>query len=1067
MKKTKARTFPDKPLLRLPARMTWIRWGVYCCCFLSGASSLVFEVLWSCQFVTVFGNSSYAVSVVLCAFMMGLGLGGLFGGRLADRITQRVAAFGVLQLIVAGWALAIPSMVARLKVLVPALDALSPESLLLSTLTRFVLSLAILAVPCFLMGMVLPLMARGITWSEQFIGARIGALYGWNTLGAAFGCLAAGFWMLDTLGLRQTNLLAVSTSVLAGLAAFALSKPLSSTEPQSARTLPTTVTPTGRPAKAKRNQPADAPGWLLLSVAFANGLASLACEVLWFRYLSFLILKRPAYVFPTILCIYLMGLGLGALIYYLLAGRIQSGTRALGIIELLLALTVLATFVIGATIFAAGPPRPLNLTGIALITVLVPTVLMGMAFPLLCSLYGRRVQQLGQKVGLLFAVNTAGTVLGSLLPIFVLVPLCGIQTSLLLIALLYGGMGLVLLVSRGASNRPFAAGMAAACAAMVLLFLTFVPSTLCQRVFLATSFYLAGHTDILFYHEGRTGTAVVTQDRVDHCKVVYLNGNAEVPLFYSDELCFKLLGDLGPMFQPDPEQVLMLCFGGGIAAGATACLPEVKSLTVVDLSSSMVKAAGVLTKENNAVLQNPKTHVVIDDGRNYILTAHRRWPVIITDSTHPKTPDSWVLYTQEFYRLVRAHLTGDGIFVQWVPTHGLTIDEYKIILRTFQSVFPHTSLWVTSGMNEQGQFEVYSLLVATPKPLRINVAQLRNRLDAKPVSLDLRPYGLDSVAGFLDGFICTGNTLRHWTGQGPINTDNLPYTYYDTRYSRIGETGLCGFFIQPMESIWPFLTDTGSKKTATLLRDELRLREKANRLALLGRWGEAYNVLPQDIRYQRMRQLYDEGPRYVDALLKTYWNNPRALVFLATLRVSGPDGARAVKPIYDRVLQLDPNNVSALSILGGMHSDAGDMAVAENYLRRAVRLDPKFGAAQYNLALLLDRTGRHVEALAHYEKAALDSESPMFADVWGVCLAQEGHNQEALQWFRRAIEIRPTEIPPRLHLAYLLDQTGHPKKALADARYLVKLDPGNRVFSDLVSQLLAELKSRREALLPP
>jgi spermidine synthase len=1037
--------------------MAWTRVGVYACFFFSGATSLVFEVLWSCQFVTVFGNSSYAVSVVLCAYMTGLGLGGLIGGKIADRITQRMTAFGAVQVAVAGWALAMPLLLARLRVLVPTLAALSPESLLVSTLTRFGLSFAILAVPCFLMGTTLPLLVRVVTNSDRFIGTRVGALYCWNTLGAAFGCLAAGFWMLDTLGLRLTNLWAVGVNILVGLAAFSLSKPLSSASEPVPAAVPRSKL-ISQPAESEPSEQTHVPDLLLLGIAFANGLAGLSCEVLWFRYLAFVILERAAYVFPTILCIYLLGLGLGGLIYSLLAGRIHFSTRALGVIEVLLAISVLATFAAGAWIFAAGPPPPLDLNGLALITVLVPTVLMGMAFPLLCNLYGRRVQKLGRRVGLLFAVNTAGTVLGSLLPIFVLVPLLGIQRSVLLASLLFGGMGLALLACGVGASRRLTAKVSTVYAGAVLLFLTIVPSNLCQRVFLATGFHLGRHTDILFYREGRTGTAVVTRDRANHCKKVYINGMAEVPALYPHQLCFKMLGDLGPMLHPNPDNVLMICFGGGIAAGATTCLPEVKSLTIVDLESSVVEAASLLAEENNGVLQNPKTHVVIDDGRNYIMTARRKWPVIITDSTHPKAPDSWVLYSQEFYHLVRDHLTDDGVFVQWVPMHGLSTVEYKIILRTFQSVFPHASLWVNYGTDEQCQFTSYTLLAATPKPLSINVSRLWNRLNAEPVRLDLEPYGLHTAAGFLDTFLCAEDTLRHWVGDGPINTDDLPYTYYSTGYSNRGQLGL-GEFIEPMEDIWPWLTGTGSEELTKLLHHELALRAKVCRLAFSGRLEESYAVLPEDIRYRRMRRLYEEGPRYIDALLSTYWNNPQGLVSLA-VRVPGPSGAQTIRLIYERVLELDSNNVAALSALGGIHSDAGDLKVAENYLRRAVRLAPKCGRAHYNLALALERTGRHAEALQHYEKAAVVSDYDVIAaNKWGVCLSQEGRIAEALRWFGRAVEIEPAAIPSRLHLVQLLNQTGRTQEALTHARYLVKLDPENKTFLNL----LAGLEQRSKA----
>ena len=169
-------------------------------------------------------------------------------------------------------------------------------------------------------------------------------------------------------------------------------------------------------------------------------------------------------------------------------------------------------------------------------------------------------------------------------------------------------MGLLLLARR-------AAPMAVFFAAVIALYLFAVPSDLCQRVFLATGFNLSGHTDLLFFREGRTGTSVVTRDRINGSKAVYINANPEVPVLYADQICFKMLGDLGPMLHPHPDDVLMICLGGGIAAGAATVLPDVKSLTVVDLESSVVAAAKLLSRENNAALQNPKTRVVIEDGR--------------------------------------------------------------------------------------------------------------------------------------------------------------------------------------------------------------------------------------------------------------------------------------------------------------------------------------------------------------------------------------------------------------------------------------------------------------------
>jgi spermidine synthase len=1032
-------------------RVAWLNLCIYSCFFLSGTTSLVFEVLWSREFVTVFGNSSYAISIVLCAYMAGLGLGGLAGGRLADRIKRRTMFFGMFQAVIAAWALAVPLLLARLRIMTPDLAALFSHSLLVSTLIRFTLSFAILLVPCFLMGATFPLLAREVTRSDQLIGRRVGALYCWNTLGAAFGCLAAGFWMIDTLGLHLTNLTAVGVSLAVAVAACVLSWPIA----RAVGLEPTGATPyelTDPAEEAEHPELKQMTASLLLIVAFLNGVASLMCEVLWVRYLSFL--SSKAYVFPTILCVFLLGMGLGGLVYSVLQRRAGLSTRALGIIEMSLAVSVPATFVGSALIFASGPPEPLSVKGMAFLTVFVPTALMGAAFPLLCSVYGRHVGNLGRRIGLLFALNTAGAVTGSLLPIFVLVPWIGIQWSLLLVSLLYGGMGLALLVSEMPKTKRLTTTAAAVYGVTLLIFIAAVPSNLCQWVFLAKDFSLSKNTDILYYHEGRTGTATLVRDQVNGNKTLWLNGNDEVPLGYCQEICFKMLGDLGPMLQAKPDDVLMICFGGGIAAGTTALMPEVKSITIVDMESCMVQAAALLGKENNDLLQSPKAHVVIDDGRNYIMTTPRKWPVIMSDSTHPKSADSWVLYTHEFYQLVRDHLTPDGVFVEWAPRHGLTMAEYKIIARTFLSVFPHTSLWVSQGMDSKGSFVSYTLLVGTIEPLNIDVAKLQERLKAAPVRQDLERYGLDTPAGFLDSFLCAESTLRSWVGEGPINTDNLPYTQYDTRYSK-GEYTDTAEFIEPMEDIWPNLTNCGSEQVAEQLHQEMELRAKANRLAFLGHWEQAYNdVLPQDVRYREMRRLYEEqGPSYRHALVSLYWDDPNALVYLMGLITAGPPDPASLKLIADRVMELDPENVTALDLLASEDIVEGNVIEAENYLRRALHRDPRSENTLNDLAVLLEKTGRHTEALDDWHKAALNSNSPKAVDMWGFCLAHEGRMDEAAQWMKRAIDLKPDYIPARLHLALLLITTGHRPEAVLQLRYVLKMDPENQDALQLLAKV--------------
>jgi len=924
--------------------------GIYLSFFFCGFSSLLFEIIWSRQFVTIFGNSSYAISIVLCAYMAGVGIGGLWGGRLADRNINQGVVFSLILAGIAVCALGIPAVLGQTRLAAPGISALFSNSLLISNVVRFIVSFAILIVPCFLMGTTLPLLARAVTDKEKMIGSSLGFLYCVNTLGAGAGCLAGGFWLISSFGLWKTNLIAVIINfIIAGFAlSFSYFKTAAKTDCFK------------EPEKPRKHVEPQISSSILLIIGFINGLAALACEVFWIRYMSFMV--NSTYVFPTILCIYLLGAGAGSLIYGLFARRIKRPAQMLAMIELLMAIFVPAAFIASALVFINGSPPAVDQKVIAVLAVFVPTVLMGFAFPLLCTVYASNLQTLGRRTGLLFAVNTAGTVLGSLLPIFIFIPIFGIQMSLLVISLFYGLAGIGLLFLTGSVKgiiKP-----AVIYGAAIFLFFGLVPGDICRKVFLATDFNLARHTDILFYKEGRTGTAVLTNNRINNCKTVYINGVSEVPLLYPHKICFKMIGDLGPMLHPAPDDVLMICFGGGIAAGATAVLPDVKSLTIVDLEQSVIDAAALLSKENNNLLKNPKAKVIIDDGRDYIANSTRKWAVIISDSTHPKSGDSWVLYTKEFYQQVRNHLTADGVFVEWVPIHNLRIEEFKIIVRSFQNVFPHTSLWFIGGSDEQACFVSYVLLAATPDKLKIDINNLAGRLDAEAVGRDLEAYGLDTPAGFLDSFICGEESLRKWTGEGPINTDDLPFTQYKTRYSK-SPVLRNNDFAQIMQDIWPFLINTGSDEQANRLHESLIVRANVNRLTLSGQIEKGYSLLPDDIRYEQLNKMYERGPIYLNAIAELFWDKPRVLKAAALLRLSSKGGLQGAIPIYQRILTLEPKNVEALNALGAIYIRANLPKQAQNYLETAVKERPDNVAARYNLGLAMFRQGLLSQAVPH------------------------------------------------------------------------------------------------------
>jgi spermidine synthase len=1022
---------------RVPASPVGLSLGVYASFFLSGATALVFEMLWSRQFVTVFGNSSYAISVVLCAYMAGLGLGSWLGGRLADRLARRLLAYGAAQAGVALWALGIPLALEGLRRAAPHLPFLSVDSSVGPGVGRFLLSFGILLVPCLLMGATLPLLARHCVESRQAVGRKVGLLYGLNTLGAAVGCFAAGFWMLSALGLSATNDLAVCVNLMIAAACAAWEWLKGRGAPQAAAAGQASEQPAVPPSEDEARAPAGRR--LLFAVAFASGVLSLSCEVLWVRHLSFA--SSIVYAFTIMLGIFLLGQAVGSVFYRFVLVRLNRPILVLAWLELLVGLSIGACLIGGVLLFAAQNAGTGSFALLAAITTFVPALLMGAAFPLICAAYVGPLASAGRGVGTVYAANTAGAIFGSLLPVFVFIPCLGIEPSLLLSALAYSAIGVALLAPAGGRRRfhVVAAGTAVALGAAAVAAL--VPQDLGQRLFLATDPDLGRHNEIVFYREGKTGTAIIARDKVDGLDRLYINAAGEVPTTYSAMSCFRLLGSLGPLLHPHPDRVLMVSLGGGIAAGAAAQFPSLGSLQVVDLESSVVEAARTLEAQNNGVLHNPKVRVMIDDGRNFTMMSREKWPVIVSDSTHPKAPDSWVLYTREFYETVKERLADDGVFVQWLPLHDLSLTEYKIIVRTFQSVFSHASLWFSHGVDETGQDVGFTLMVATPVRLAVDAEAVRHKLSAPAVRDNLRPVGMDQPVGVFECFLFGEETMQRWTGPGPINTDDLPYTQYKTRYSR-GQSALLAVFVPDMESLWPYLHGTGDAEQSRRLEQALAQHVAANRLALGGWTDRALAVVPDDPKLLTCSENLARGRGYLRALAQHYQDDPYKLAWLARRAEELAGGQPEAVAFYERALALQPDSAGLHTALGVLLARRGESESGLTHLRRALELDPGSAEAHNNAGLVLNTLGRPQEAMAHYRAALLAEPSSCASHCnLGMALAAAGKRADARAHFDDALRLAP-EAPDVLHaLGVFLAQEGRLSEAEADLRAALRVWP--------------------------
>ncbi len=712
---------------------------------LSGISALIYQVLWMRMLSLVFGVTVYAASTVLACFMGGLALGSFGAGRVADRVRRPLVWFGAAELLIAVTALASPLLLNAVALLYVPLAG--DASVLVKNAARIIGSALVLLPSTVLMGATLPLVLRSSLVDTAGIGPRVSLLYGINTAGAIAGALLAGYVLIGSLGVSASFRVAAALNVFVGLAAILYSRRVAPFEQpvSSAAPLPGTA-PGGMASSAERR---------IIPFVFAiSGLTSIALEVIWFRSLV-LYYAATTYAFTTMLATVLSGIALGSLAVSPLLKWREPTLLIFGTLHAAIGVVALA----GAAWLAAlyDPADPSLVRG-AIALQLPAALLMGAAFPVGCRLWLRSAGEAGRGLGILYSVNLLGSIAGSLVAGFVLLPWLGSAASLAVIAGIGTATGIMVLLV--ASRRQTTASLA-------LVVVTLVGFATAHHELpdpFATGL-VRRHRDAgqIFMRDEGVQTTVSVHVRELGGRQLYLDGLHQASDGRGVVLLHRQIGHVPVLVHPDPKRALVIGLGGGATAGAVSLHPL--DVEIVELAPGVVKAADWFTHVNEDVLRRPNVSLRIDDARNTLLLGRGRYDVITADIIQPTHAGAGLLYSQEYFDLARGALNADGVMVQWVgPRSEL---YYKLIARTFQRVFPETTVWVNG-----------TLLVGSMKPLTLDAGVLRRRFADPALQRALVAAGLGSAEALLAEYTAGPDALRAYVGDGPVLTDDRPLLEY-------------------------------------------------------------------------------------------------------------------------------------------------------------------------------------------------------------------------------------------------------------------------------------------------
>jgi spermidine synthase len=721
--------------------------------FISGASALIYQLIWVRLLGLVFGVSSFAVATVVAVFLLGLGLGSYFFGRWSERARDPLRIYMWVELGIAATSLLAYLVIEALPVYRYLYEyAYNNLGFYGLSLARLLLSTLVLLPPVFLIGGTMPLLAKYFLRDSAKLGSSFSKIYYLNTLGACAGALLTGFVLVRVFGVSGSLMIAVGGNLLVALIIALTRRDPVLAKPDSGE----------RPAYS-----------YMLVFLFLTGFISLGYEMLWVRILSTYGLSTSQ-AFALILAGFLLGFSVGAWVVARQVDRrldLESWFSTVSIITAFSGAVVLLLFrqFEAFTILLADATPMSQLTlgmSLAFTVSFIPAVFMGILFPLGVRIYAQDIDRIGAKAGNTFFSNTLGCVLGSLLTGFVLIPFVGMwNTTLLLINLSLLIAVAFLLRGRQLARAQWASLVVVAVVANVLVFTD-------SKTFHAE---LKGRDlrspaegfDVIYYAEGLSGT--VTAVERGSYRGLFVDGqnvSGTDPVLLADS---KMLAHVPLLLAHEPQSALTVGYGTGTTSGSML-LHDV-DVHAVEIENKIIEAAPLFSEVNYASYANPDLDIVLDDARNYIATTDDEFSVIVTDVTNLKYKRNPYLYTREYFEIMREALTDDGVAAAWLPVGGLSFNDLRTLIATFDSVFPNTTAWYFT------QFPThFIILVGTPKPTRVDLDGLGERMTM--VDGDLRSLNVDNVYKLASMLLLGESDIDTLVDGAPMHTDNRPILEY-------------------------------------------------------------------------------------------------------------------------------------------------------------------------------------------------------------------------------------------------------------------------------------------------
>ena len=1036
---------------------------------LSGAAALIYEVVWARLLTLHMGSTVTAIGTVLAAFMGGMAGGAMLAGRVAPRLGRRQAlrGYAALEVAIAACAVLVPLALAAFRPLL-ALAYADGGGIWFGSI-RVLTSLTVLAIPAAAMGATLPFAVRWFVGPTQHAGSEAGGLYAANTLGAALGAACAGFVLLPGLGLTGAALVAVGLNAASAAGALVLAAASGDADiPAGAvrrsrgrRAAPDAANGRGGAADG-RSAVTVGRAWLAPAALALSGFVALTYEVAWTRVLA-LVLGPTTYAFSAMLATFIGGLAAGSAIGAWLARWRGQQVFLLGLTLILGALGAFGALrFIGPSTLAMA--RAVDQPDVAFTAVLAlqvtlaaalllpMTLALGAAFPLGVGATARRTDAIPSAVAFVYTANTCGAIAGALLASFVLVPLLGLQQTVLAAGALAVGGGCLLLLAARVTGITRIAGVAVAIAACGAGWTVpdWNPKLISGGAYKYAPFVQVPDLqtgleegDVLFYAEGAAGTVSVR--RSGGSVALAIDGKVDASNG-ADMLTQSLLAHLPLLLHPGAGDVAIIGLGSGVTLGAALRHP-IERADVLEISAEVVEASAFFEVENHAALDDPRTRLILGDGRSHMLLSPRSYDVIVSEPSNPWMAGVSALFTKEFFEAARGRLRPGGILCQWAHTYDMSDADLRSIVATFLAVFPDGAMW------HVGQGDL--LLLGSPDPLEPRLHAVADNWKRPAVAADLAAVGARDPFSVLSLYVGDGNALRRYSAGARIQTDDRNTLEFSAPRSILG-----GDHIRR-----PDLDELGSIAARSPAPSAIR---SALASATADQWLDRGRMQLQaaayDVAYGDLSKAADMNPSHpeiLQALVRAAGGSGREREAITLLdRLSS--GTRAEPPLHiarsrlfaslgaidsavsaaEQALAAAPANMPAREQLASLLTEAGDAAGLAPLVRSMARDAPEHAATRYYAAALEFLQQDFAAAVTLGEQAIAANPSDARAqNLLGAALASLGRFDAARSAFREAERADPRDARTQVNLGILDLRSGATDDAVQHFAAALTLDP--------------------------